>query len=80
MSGALPNMTASIASHSTLAANMALSIASRTNPPMDTSLLLASYLVCPTPITPAWIMISSPNEQACYVVNMGQRMHAPGHL
>ena len=53
MSGALPNITASIASHSTLAANMALSIASRTNPPMDTSLLLASYLVCPTPITPA---------------------------
>ena len=53
MSGALPKITASMASHSRSAANIALSIASLTNPAIETSRLLASYFVCPTPITPA---------------------------
>ena len=52
-SGALPTTTASISSQPTPASVIARSIASRTRPFMETSWRLATYLVCPVPITAA---------------------------
>ncbi|SLE53205.1 Uncharacterised protein [Mycobacteroides abscessus subsp. massiliense] len=52
-SGALPTTTASISSQSTPASVMARSMASRTRPFMETSCRLATYFVCPVPMTAA---------------------------
>ena len=52
-SGALPTTTASMSSNVELESASALSMASRTRPFIETSLRLATYLVCPVPSTAA---------------------------
>ncbi len=52
-SGALPTTTASMSSNVEPESSSALSMASRTRPFIETSLRLATYLVCPVPSTAA---------------------------
>ena len=52
-SGALPTTTASMSSNVLPESARALSMASRTRPFIETSLRLATYLVCPVPSTAA---------------------------
>ncbi len=52
-SGALPTTTASMSSNVDPESASARSMASRTRPFIDTSLRLATYLVCPVPSTAA---------------------------
>jgi len=53
MSGALPITTASMSFQSHSASSSARSAASRISPTWETSMRLASKLVCPTPMTAA---------------------------
>ena len=61
-SGALPTTTASMSSNVEPESSSALSMASRTRPFIETSLRLATYLVCPVPNTAAFLpaMTNSP--------------------